>query len=648
MQRSGQIKTTLFSQKNRDTLRQIVAQDVERRQGLALTEKQQDRLERTVDHYVEEVYAAQGNQPLPLLNKEVIKASAQDFSKYLQRSSAVAIAPVTAVQTVMTSSQASTIFQDTSQRYETIQNERLEGKTLPPPQPDFRIALDDDGPSPATLYETAKKAREAEALKLASLSKDANERMDPGVMIRVAADDMFRQGQQEQNKATNLVLNERRAAARPEAVALTVPPDGRELALLALNPGPRAQGDANASSVTTIPPFISPQKSNLPQDYIIRQNNVVEYKEIENNLFVCSADRNWLKNITDNRYSFSVTFNPGNQGPELFPQVAVQQKFKNISRIELVKAILPIEGLQTLIQKSTDLSNNTNYQVNVLSYPYVTVRIPELENNNYGSDNFIDRSFGVLQYDANWYSDPGTSPAQTDSRGYTALIPKFLKCQKVYSPAPLSTLQRLTIDFLQPTGSPLSLTADTLDITNVRAAVGFATSPYDLGTSQAPEYFVIITNTYFSRFQMAVGDIIRIANFGYTANAGDNLSLQEFSNWLNQMNGHVIAAIGYYDSSLLTMNADTPNSVGYANCILIQNKYTDPTTGSIAPYQFGGTSGDIGYSLVHPPAQSPIPPYTVLLNTPRRLINLSRQTQLVFRVITREMDPGSGLRPDNM
>ena len=640
MQRSGQVKATLFSQKNRDTLRQIVAQDVERRQGIQLTEKQQDRLERTVDHYVEEVYAAQGNQPLPLLNKEVIKVTAQDFSKYLQRQNAVAVAPVTAAQTVMTTSQAATIFQDTSQRYETIQNERNEGKTVPPPMPDFRIALDDDGPSPADLYETAKKAREAEAIRLASLSKDAMERMDPGIQARMIADDSFRQGQTQQNRATDFVLTERRSA-RPEAVPLTAPPDGRELALLALNPGPRVQGDANASSVTTIPPLISPQKSNLPQDYLIRQNSVVEYKEIENNLFVCSADRDWLKNIADNRYSFSVNFDPGNNGQGLFPQVSVQQKFRNITRIELVKAILPIEGLQTLIQKNTDLSNNTNYQVNVLSYPYVTVRIPELENNNYGSDNFIDRSFAVLQYDANWYSDPGTSPSQTDSRGYTALIPKFLKCQKIYSPAPLSTLQRLSIDFLQPTGSQLSLTADTVDISNVRGGSTFAFLPYNRGTSQAPEFFVINTSTYFSRFQMAVGDRIRVANFGYSNDASGNGALQEFSTWLNRADGHVIAAIGCYAVTDVSMNSIVSNTVGYANCLVIQNQYTDPTTGSTSPYQFGGSSGNIGTSLTTPPS-------SVTLNTPRRLINLSRQTQLVFRVVTREMDPGAGLRPDNM
>ena len=645
MQRPGQpsaIKTTFYSQKNRTTLQQIVTQDIERRQGITLNERQKDRLERTIDHYVEEVYGSQGNQPLPLLNKEVIKVTAADFSKYLQRQTVVASAPVTATQTVMTPSQAATIFQDTSQRYETIQNERNEGRVQPPTMPDFRIALDDDGPSPADLYEAAKKARESEAIRLAALSKDAMERMDPGIQARMIADDSFRQGQQSQNRATDLVLSDRRlAAANPVIVPLVVPPDGRELALLALNPGPRAQGDANASSVTTIPPLISAQKSNLPQDYLIRQNSVVEYKEIENNLFVCSADRDWLKNVTDNRYSFTVNFDPGNNGQGLFPQVSVQQKFKNISRIELVKAILPIEGLQTLIQKNTDLSNNTNYQVNVLSYPYVTVRIPELENNNYGSDNFIDRSFGVLQYDANWYSDPGTSPAQTDSRGYTAFIPKFLKCQKVYSPAPLSTLQRLSIDLLQPTGSILSLTADTLDISAVKVGVGFATAPYASGSSSVPEYFVIQTNTYFSRFQMAVGDTIRIGNFGYSNNAGGNGALQEFSTWLNQADGHVIAAIGYFSGAGSTMNAVIPNTVGYANCIIIQNRYTDPTTGSVTPYQFGGSTGNIGTSLSSPPS-------TTTVNSLKRLINLSRQTQLVFRVITREMDPGASLRPDNM
>ena len=79
-----------------------------------------------------------------------------------------------------------------------------------------------------------------------------------------------------------------------------------------------------------------------------------------------------------------------------------------------------------------------------------SLRIPELDTNNYGSDNFLDNAFGILQYDANWNSD---NTNLTDSRGWLAMIPKHLKCQKVYQPTPLSTLTKLTFQFLRPSGA---------------------------------------------------------------------------------------------------------------------------------------------------------------------------------------------------
>jgi hypothetical protein len=637
MQRpASNIKIAFYSQKNRASLQQIVIADFERRQG-TLNERQLDRLERALDHYVDQVYQSQGDQPLPVLNREVIKVTAQDFSKYLQRQTVVQTQAQTPTQAVMSQSQSQMggLFQDTSTRYELLQNERQENKVVAPPQPDFRISLDESGPSSVDLFEQAKKAREAEAQRLLNASKDAMERNDPGIVTRMAADDAFRLSQQQQNKATDLATVERRTAVKPLDMPLIVRPDGREL-LLINNPGPRVLGDANASSVTTIPPFISPQKTNLPQDYLIRQEDVVNYKETENNLFIYSADRDWLKNTSENRYSFSVNFDPANNGQGLYPQVSVQKRFKNIVRVELVKAILPIEGLQTVIQKATDASNNTNYQYNVLAYPYISVRIPELENNNYGSDNFLDRAFGVLQYDANWYSDPGTTPSQTDSRGFTAFIPKFLKCQKTYIPTPLSTLQKLTIDLLQPNGNSVALSSDTFDISNIFISKGFGVSPYNLGVSGAPEYFMIQTTNYFSRFQIATGDVLRIANFGYTNN-NVTLAIQDFVNWINQPEGHVVAQIAY--GTGLGITANGTNTVGYANFIIIQNKYVDPTTGSTSPYTFGSASGLIGNNLTT---------YTNTLVSPRRLINLNRQTHLVFRVITREMDSVSQLRPDNL
>ena len=631
VQQPSAIRAQFFSQKNYTTLQRLLVSDFQKRQNLSLNEKQADRLERALEHYIEEVYKTQGDRPIEVLNSEVLRTTAQDFNKYIQRQNAVVANPQTPTQTIMNK----TIYQDTGQRFEIQQQERQETKALMPAVPEFRISLDDDGPSSVDLYERAKKAREAEATRLANSAKDALGRMDTGLQQRIGADDAFRQGQANQNKSTELLLVERQQAVQPLEMPLVVPPDGRELFLTG-SLAPREQGDANGNSTTALPEFMSPLKSNLPQDYLIRQPSTVSYKEIENNLFVYSADRDWLKNISENRYSFTVNFDPANNGQGYYPQVRVQEKFKNIVRIELVKAILPIEGLNILVQQPSDSSNNTAYQSNVLSYPFVTVRIPELENNNYGSDNFIDRAFGVLQYDANWFSDPGTYPTETDSRGYTALIPKFLKCQKVYTPAPLSTLQRLTISLLRPDGQPISTAMDTLDVSGVTIPATLGSyAPYNGGPVQAPQYIVIQTNQYFSRFQVAIGDTLRFANTTYTTtNAAYAPTLQDFSNWLNADAGHQVVAIGYTDST----PTFRPNSIGYANLIVLQNSFASPITGQTGYYRFGGASGNITTALA---AGS-------LVTAPNRFINQSRQTQLVFRVITREMDPVAQLRPDNM
>ena len=86
------VQAALFSQKNRGALQQMLVGDFQQRVG-RLDARQMDRLERTLDHYVEAVYEAQGDKPLPVLNREVLSITAQDFNKYLQRQDAVRQAP---------------------------------------------------------------------------------------------------------------------------------------------------------------------------------------------------------------------------------------------------------------------------------------------------------------------------------------------------------------------------------------------------------------------------------------------------------------------------------------------------------------------------------------------------------------------------
>ncbi len=635
---NSSVRGALFSQKNRDTLKGLLVQDFEKRTGGQLTGKEVDRLDRTLEHYIDEVYEKQGEQPLPVLNKEILRISAQDFSTYIQRQNAVRTAPTAPVQTVMNEQ----LFHDTAKRFELMQQDRQEMKALPPPVPDFRVSLEDDSQlSSVELYERAKKAREMEALRSQA---NAMDRMDPGIQKRIAADDMFRSSQTGMNQVTDLALMERRGA--PKAMMdmpLVVPPDRRELMLPTSvsvdgSPMPRGLGQANSNTTIVQPQLESVQKANLPQDYLIRQENTVSYKEIENNLFIYSADRDWLINTRENRYSFTVNFDPANNRPGFAPSPFTQQKFKNITRIELVKAIMPAEAIDIPITRDMSGSSSvpvTTYQNNILSFPYINVTVQELDGNNYGTDNFLDRSFGVLQYDANWYSDPASLTVPQDSRGFLAMIPKFLKCQKEYSPTPLSTLQKMTISLSRPDGSPISLVPDTLDISGILGgnAALFAPSIYYTSVGTVPDYFFINTTSFFSRFQVSIGDRILIAGFNYDdATLAANPDLRDFVTWVNKPEGHLVVAIGNTTGAY----QDTANAIGYANYIVIQARYNDPTTGSVALNPFGA---DINTVLNANQAG---------LLKPRRLMNVNRQIQLVFRVITREMDSVAQLRPDNM
>ncbi len=87
-----------------------------------------------------------------------------------------------------------------------------------------------------------------------------------------------------------------------------------------------------------------------------------------------------------------------------------------------------------------------------------------------------------------------------------------------------------------------------------------------------------------------------------------------------------------------------PNNVGYANYIIVDARYTDPTvSGSTAISPFGGTTA-AGTAL-----NTAISGVANVFTTPNGgVINLSHQTQVVFRIITRDMDAASRLRPDNL
>ena len=662
-QSSASIKTIFFSEKNYNTLQTVLSQDFEQRNDAALSGPQMERLCKTLDHYIAQVYQKQGDKPIPVLNKEVLSACAKDFSQYMQRKEMTK--STNSVKTVMDNG----LFQETSQRFERINQERHEVKALPPSIPDFRMSLTEDGPPAAEMFERAKKQRELEMLR--SQQNTDLMKAEAGLQGRITADSSFRSQQDSQNRNTELALVQRTYSQQQQQplqdTALVVMPDRRELLLAPVGsfdtfPTPRELGQANANPTIVHPSLSSPNVNSLQQNNIIREESVVSYREVENNLFIYSADRDWLRNNKENRYNFTVNFDPAANGQSFGPTLASQQKFKNIVRIELVKAIIPGESLHVSVHRNRATQiPDTSYQDNILNLPYIILRVAELETNNYGTDNFLDRGFGVLQYDAQWVSD--LEKQRSCTKGFLAMIPKFLKCQKEYYPTPLSTLQKMSIDLRRPNGELISSSPDTFDIGGILAPQTNATvGPifpftnvikvpdsvlnYNIMMPEvngAPANFFINTTKYFSKFEVCPGDRIQISGYTYSdAALNDHTygqSLRAFCNWINRPEGHVALDFAHtiaFDFSSSTSNIkDGFNDVGYANFIVIQALYEDPTTGNVQLHSFGP---DFGATLNA---------FGANLQSPVRFINLNKQLNLVFRIITREMDSLPQLRPDN-
>jgi len=633
-------QSVFLGEQNEMKLDRIVYQDFQRRLGSDLTEKQKQRLLRTVRHYMGEVSKELPTAPIQDKNSQVLIWTQKDFTAYLNRAAA---APPVDDQDVNR--------MDVASRFNQLQNERNGAKATPPPPPNFRISLQDDGPSPMNQFEIARKQREEELKRGEQLLNDT-----------MQADSDFSQAASRASQQEQAMLVERerirtmaQREAQSEMATRLVTPDPRRIFMKdildgnptgqgtplesILNNGMSGLGDANMTlALPSGPRLKAPQQA----DVLIRQEDILAYKENEYNLHIYSADRDWLTNKNQNRYNFTVNFDPGNNGNGFSYAPTASVKFKNITRIELVKTILPIEGLDVVqtVTNATGPVYGTSLNINILSFPYLNVVIPELDTNNFGTDTFLNQSFASIQYDANWVTDNNAA----SKGGFLAMIPKFLKCQKVYTPTPLATLQKLSISLQRPDGCLVSDTLDTLDIANIVSSrwLGTAGGLIVTGTDYddtTGTYIWINTATWFSRFMVNQGDRIQFKGITFpAAYTGNAAARDDLISFLQRPQGHIVVQIGYENPSSTFI--DGVNSVGYANFIIIRSKMVDPTTGSTSPDTFGKLSGSDNNTFLGT--------LTDTNGATGRLINLSHQTTLVFRVITRDLDPSARLRPDNV
>jgi hypothetical protein len=115
----------------------------------------------------------------------------------------------------------------------------------------------------------------------------------------------------------------------------------------------------------------------------------------------------------------------------------------------------------------------------------------------------------------------------------------------------------------------------------------------------------------------------------------DLVNYLQSNNKAIQQTNLLIVGLAYTGSP----GADGVNSVGYGNVIIVRCPYVDPTTGSTTVNFFGGSS------TTHNALRTTLKTATL---TTGALINLTHQTNIVLRVITREMDSTARVRPDNL
>lgn len=664
-------KEGFFSEKNEAMLQRVLYNDICRRTGNDLTEKQATRLINTVKHYMGEVQRVQGNKAVPVLNQEVLRIVLPDYLMYIERQQVSdgrsVVSDIEAGPGMPSQSQgqgqgqlqienapSGRMQQDVGTAFSQLQSSRQETKARAPIQ-DFRISLQDEGPVPMDVFERIKKDREEEAVLRGNVSASGAQTTFTQRQTQQSyadATDVFSRGSKRASEEADAAFAEReRSSLAARAAASSVfttqaPPDIRGLFM-----GDRQTLDRSRNQPSMNTPV--DVRSSGSQMIITREPDTIAYKENELNLFVYSGDRDWTSSSQETRYNFTVNFDPSNlpTGLRLNPTSTV--KFRNIVRIEFIKAIVPGEGLDLMVSKASATTYTSDTNINVLSYPYIQVRIPELDNNVYGTNNSVNSAFGVLQYDANWISDTGIS----NQRGFFAMIPKFLKCQKVYSPTPLATIQKLSFRFERPDGTVLSTASDTLDIGQIYPTIALSSANGFTGLAgtyykadpavdtSSSAYYWLQSKTYFNHWTVSKGDRILVKNLTWSVAAAGNAipQLTELLPHLQADAGLLVIDTGVITGSGLTaVFTNSYNTQGYANAVLVRGKFTDPSiTGGLLPVALGG--------IVDAYAATDVSKYlaTNALTT-GRLLNQSHQVQIAMRVITRELDSTGVLRPDNL
>lgn len=249
------------------------------------------------------------------------------------------------------------------------------------------------------------------------------------------------------------------------------------------------------------------------EQMVIPKNDIL--KNVEKYLCINSFDRDWL--IEPLRYKYSVNF--------MSKSNSIQNRYRNIESISVSKVIIPDEIFQT------DNSNKEafNYEF-TFSYPYLILLIDEFNDIYDGTNDIVRKAFCTLAFDTVYRGQNG--------RGYIVLKPMQNE-KKIFYPALLSSLNKLSISLLKPNGSLFNTSTDSYNILSLE---------YDPGYRNLLK---ITTNVYFDKNEFYIADKVLFTNYIMTKLTNDqqDSDINSFNNYINNPEGFEII-------NLASMNAN--------------------------------------------------------------------------------------------
>ena len=370
----------------------------------------------------------------------------------------------------------------------------------------------------------------------------------------------------------------------------------------------------------------------------LQRDSQPKYIEKVHYINVNSIDRLWDNN-SESRYNYKVQFNQSSG----FEGIAISQLYKNIVSVELVSAILPMD--------TTVNTFDTRIYGSLMKYPYLLLRIDELDNVFRGTNSWVDRAFSTLLFDKVYFTNtfstdyingtnggtsivnsaPKTAFNSEYLRGFMKFNPAYFEKKKFYN-NPLASLNRMTITITDPRGNLVNDHGDVLNLSNIgftstlntitglelTASAGF---PY--ANQSSTKMIKVTSSTTFSNRLFRVGDRVLFKNFATnTTLSAINNSI--FNSFINRTEGHIIVNLDLED-----------NTASGGNKSFISNLYISPpgaydsTSNTVSGY-YDNTTIDFTGAVFG------------------SVVNMDLQTHLLFRIVTRDPDTSGVMKPINI